>query len=167
MLHLGDTADAFIQSDLQPFIHTFARRRSQPGRATASLSGAARVRCPATHACTLTQKGKHGVVPDGGLIKHLESVLANLGQHSMDGLLIFIQAVCNSTPKNINTLLFWNGHYYFFVYICMGFLWAGPWRETERRVAWDHRGQGDLVCYVWWGEQLYARVISVLILYNV
>ena len=40
-LHLGDFADAFIQSDLQPFIHTFTHlRRSQPHQATASRSGA-------------------------------------------------------------------------------------------------------------------------------
>ena len=35
-----------LQSDLQPFIHSFAhRRRCQPSRATASSSGAVRVRC--------------------------------------------------------------------------------------------------------------------------
>ena len=34
----GDLADAFIQSDVQPFIHR------QPRRATASSSGAVRVR---------------------------------------------------------------------------------------------------------------------------
>ena len=44
--HLGDFADTFIQSDLQPFIHTFTHwQRSQPHRATASLSGTVRVRC--------------------------------------------------------------------------------------------------------------------------
>ena len=43
--HLGDLAAAFIQSFLQPFIHTFThRRRSQPLRVTASSSGAVRVR---------------------------------------------------------------------------------------------------------------------------
>ena len=43
-LNLRDFADAFIQSDLQPFIHTFThQRRSQPRRAPASSSGA--VRC--------------------------------------------------------------------------------------------------------------------------
>jgi hypothetical protein len=37
--HLGDFADAFFQSDLQPFIHTFKhRRQSQPRRATACSS---------------------------------------------------------------------------------------------------------------------------------
>ena len=40
--------DAFIQSDLHPCMHTFTHRRwSQPHRATASSSGAGRLRCPA------------------------------------------------------------------------------------------------------------------------
>ena len=44
-LHLGDFADAFIKSDLQPFIHTFThRRRSRPHRAAAGWSGAVRLR---------------------------------------------------------------------------------------------------------------------------
>ena len=39
-LHSGDFPDAFIQSDVQPFIHTFThRRRCRPRRATASSSG--------------------------------------------------------------------------------------------------------------------------------
>ena len=45
-LHLGDFADAFIKSDLQPFIHTFThRRRSQLFRSSqgeASCSGTSR-----------------------------------------------------------------------------------------------------------------------------
>ena len=44
-LHLGYFSDAFIQSNLQRFIHTFThRRRSQPRKALASSSGAVRVR---------------------------------------------------------------------------------------------------------------------------
>ena len=47
-LHLGHLPDSFIQSDLQPFIHIFTRRRRcQPCKATASPSGAVRARCPA------------------------------------------------------------------------------------------------------------------------
>jgi hypothetical protein len=43
-LHLVDFADAFIQSDLQPFIHTFThQRRKQPRRSKASSSEAVRV----------------------------------------------------------------------------------------------------------------------------
>ena len=42
-------SDAFIQSDLHPFIHTFThRRRSPPRRATASSSGGFRVRSSRT-----------------------------------------------------------------------------------------------------------------------
>ena len=38
-LHLGDFVDAFIQMDLQPFIHTFTHRlRSQPYKKSASLA---------------------------------------------------------------------------------------------------------------------------------
>ena len=45
-LHLGDLADTFIQTDLQRFLHTFThQRRCQPCKATASSSGAVRVRC--------------------------------------------------------------------------------------------------------------------------
>ena len=45
-LHLRRLADVFIQSALQWIMHTFThRRRCQPRRATASSSGAVRVRC--------------------------------------------------------------------------------------------------------------------------
>ena len=44
-LQLGDFADAFIQSDSQPFMHTLPHRgRSGPLRATASWTGAVRGR---------------------------------------------------------------------------------------------------------------------------
>ena len=43
---LGHSADAFIQSNLQPFTHTFThRRQSQPRRVTDSVSGAVRMWC--------------------------------------------------------------------------------------------------------------------------
>ena len=43
--YLGDFADAFIKSNLQPFIHTFTQRwQSQPHRGTASTSGEVWVR---------------------------------------------------------------------------------------------------------------------------
>ena len=46
ILHFRHLANVFIQCDLQPFINTLiTRRRSPPRRATASLSGAVRVRC--------------------------------------------------------------------------------------------------------------------------
>ena len=50
-LHSGGFADAFIQRDLQPFIHTcifiHIRRWCRQRRVTASLTGAVRVRCVA------------------------------------------------------------------------------------------------------------------------
>ena len=64
-LHLGDYADAFIQRNLQPFIHTFThRRRSRPLMATEGgflpLSGAVRVRCLAQgHLDTRDQTWNH------------------------------------------------------------------------------------------------------------
>ena len=46
ILLLGHLADAFIQSDLHRLIHTLThRRQSQPCKATASSSGAVRVKC--------------------------------------------------------------------------------------------------------------------------
>ena len=43
--NLRDFVDAFIQSDLQPFIHTFTHpEQSKPCWATASFSTAVRVR---------------------------------------------------------------------------------------------------------------------------
>ena len=45
-LQLGHLADAFIQSDLHQLIHTLThQRQSQPCKATASSSGAVRVKC--------------------------------------------------------------------------------------------------------------------------
>ena len=45
-LQLGHLADAFIQSDLHRLMHTLThRRQSQPCKATASSSGAVRVKC--------------------------------------------------------------------------------------------------------------------------
>jgi hypothetical protein len=45
-LQLGHLADAFIQSDLHRLIHTLThRRQSRPRKATASSSGAVRVKC--------------------------------------------------------------------------------------------------------------------------
>ena len=45
-LQLGHLADAFIQSDLYRLIHTLThQRQSQPCKATASSSGAVRVKC--------------------------------------------------------------------------------------------------------------------------
>jgi hypothetical protein len=55
-----DLADAFIRSDLKPFIQPFThRQRSQPRRATASSSGAAGVRC-------LTQRHNNTLLGEAG-----------------------------------------------------------------------------------------------------
>jgi hypothetical protein len=45
-LQLGHLADAFIQSDLHRLIHTLThQRQSQQCKATASSSGAGRIKC--------------------------------------------------------------------------------------------------------------------------
>ena len=45
-LQLGHLSDAFIQSDLHRLIHTLTHlRQSEPCKATASSSGAVRVKC--------------------------------------------------------------------------------------------------------------------------